>query len=336
MGSPGAAQVARGLSFSQPTTFWAAAHGKPQFLFSFSSNQSGVGDGCGLVGLAPLNIAFSAWRRTSQDQASFRHAVASQKLNSWAQPVLFNPTSRIFVHSISRNTAIALFVVLLHAGFVYVLLSGLLMRAVERLVPVVVMAQFIEPLQPRLTSPLPVVPPADRQPVKQSGTKAPAVAPPLPRATADPVPIANAPTGAVAPQPVPPLPSPSAPASPATSPALSGPPSTAPVTAAVSATARPAPVALQLPSTDADYLQNPRPPYPPVSRRLNEQGRTTVRVLIGVDGRPQSAEVAKSSGYVRLDNAAVATVMGWRYVPGKRGGVAEAMWFDVPIDWAIE
>ena len=91
-----------------------------------------------------------------------------------------------------------------------------------------------------------------------------------------------------------------------------------------------------MPSSDADYLQNPRPPYPPISRRLNEQGKTTVRVLIGADGLPQRSEVFKSSGYDRLDQAALATVMRWRFVPGKRGGVAEAMWFNVPINWVLE
>ena len=91
-----------------------------------------------------------------------------------------------------------------------------------------------------------------------------------------------------------------------------------------------------MPSSDAGYLQNPKPPYPALSRRLNEQGKTTVRVMIGADGLPQRAEVAKSSGFDRLDQAALATVMRWRYVPGKRGGVAEAMWFNVPINWVLE
>ena len=91
-----------------------------------------------------------------------------------------------------------------------------------------------------------------------------------------------------------------------------------------------------MPSSDADYLQNPKPAYPSISRRLNEQGKSTVRVLIGADGQPQRAEIAKSSGFSRLDDAAMATVMRWRYVPGKRGGVAEAMWFNVPINWILE
>jgi protein TonB len=30
------------------------------------------------------------------------------------------------------------------------------------------------------------------------------------------------------------------------------------------------------------------------------------------------------------------TVMQWRYAPGKRGGVPEAMWFVVPINFVLE
>jgi protein TonB len=61
-----------------------------------------------------------------------------------------------------------------------------------------------------------------------------------------------------------------------------------------------------------------------------------LHVLIGVDGRAQDAQVLKSSGYPRLDNAALKAALGWRYVPGKRGGVAEAMWVNVPVQWELK
>ncbi len=93
---------------------------------------------------------------------------------------------------------------------------------------------------------------------------------------------------------------------------------------------------MELPSTDADYLQNPKPVYPALSRRMGEQGRVVVRVLIGADGNAQRAEVRTSSGFERLDQAAIQTVLRWRYVPGKRGGVPEAMWFNVPINFVLE
>ena len=212
---------------------------------------------------------------------------------------------------ISRNAIIALVVVALHVGFIWALQSGLLMRAVEIIVPAEVLSQFIEPPAPKIT-PVSPAPPTPPKPVKRAEAKAPA---PLPLAISDPTPSPNAPTGATTPQPAP-----------------------APIAAAIAVApaAPPSPPAIQLPSSDASYLQNPKPPYPALSRRLNEQGKTTVRVMIGADGLPQRAEVAKSSGFDRLDQAALATVMRWRYVPGKRGGVAEAMWFNVPINWVLE
>ncbi len=225
---------------------------------------------------------------------------------------------------VSRNTAIALAVVALHVGLIAALQSGLLMRAAEVVVPVELLSQIIAPPAPRVTPPPPTPPARVPVPLEQPQkaiAKAPTPEAPLPVAIKDAAPAPNAPVGTTAPQPAP------AP--------MAAPVAAAPVAPAAPA-APPAPPSVQLPSSDADYLQNPRPPYPPISRRMNEQGKTTVRVLIGADGQPQRAEIAKSSGFGRLDDAALATVMRWRYVPGKRGGVAEAMWFNVPINWVLE
>jgi protein TonB len=93
---------------------------------------------------------------------------------------------------------------------------------------------------------------------------------------------------------------------------------------------------VELPSTDADYLQNPKPPYPPISRRLREQGKVLLRVQISAQGTALDAQVKQSSGYERLDRAALDAVRKWRFVPGKRGGVPETMWFDVPMNFAVD
>lgn len=69
---------------------------------------------------------------------------------------------------------------------------------------------------------------------------------------------------------------------------------------------------------------------------MGEQGKVIVRVLIGADGVPQRAEIQQSSGFDRLDKAAYETVLRWRYTPGKRNGVAETMWFNVPINFVLE
>ncbi|AYQ29186.1 MULTISPECIES: energy transducer TonB [unclassified Polaromonas] len=211
---------------------------------------------------------------------------------------------------LSRNAVIALVVVGLHVAFIWALQSGLLMRAAEVIVPAEILTQFVDPPAPKV-EPVPPTPPTPPVVQKKAVAKAPVQPAPQPLAITDPTPSPNAPTGVVTP-PLPPAP------------------------VAVAPVAPPSPPAVQLPSSDADYLQNPKPPYPPISKRLGEQGKVIVRVLIGADGLPQKSEIRQSSGFDRLDQAAVTTVMRWRYVPGKRGGVPEAMWFNVPINFVLE
>lgn len=219
-----------------------------------------------------------------------------------------------------RNTAIALGVVALHVGGLWALQSGLLRRAVEMVVPAEVLVEFIEPAKPIVTPP-PPAPQPKPQPVQKAPVKpAPLPPAPVPVAIADPTPAPNAPTGTTLPQP---------PAPPITVAVAPAPPAPAPA-------APPAPPRIELPSSNADYLNNPRPAYPPLSKRLGEQGKVVVRVFIETNGSASKAEIAQSSGFDRLDQTALDTVRRWRYVPGKRAGVPEAMWFNVPINFVLE
>ena len=97
-----------------------------------------------------------------------------------------------------------------------------------------------------------------------------------------------------------------------------------------------APPTVALPSSNADYLNNPAPAYPALSRRLGEQGKVVIRVLIDKHGKPQQGDIRQSSGHSRLDQAALRAVMNWRYVPGRRDRVAQDMWFNVPVHFALE
>jgi protein TonB len=90
------------------------------------------------------------------------------------------------------------------------------------------------------------------------------------------------------------------------------------------------------PSADADYLKNPPPTYPRASRRLGEQGTVIVRVFISTQGLPEKAEVRTSSGFAGLDQAALEAVQRWRFVPGRRSGTPEAMWFNIPVRFVLE
>ena len=114
-------------------------------------------------------------------------------------------------------------------------------------------------------------------------------------------------------------------------------PNTSPNTAQPSAAPNQIPPSkIDPPSSDAAYLNNPKPPYPALSRRLGEQGKVVIRVLIGADGKPQQALVHSSSGFDRLDQVGLQTVLKWQFEPGKRGGVPEAMWFNVPLIFKMD
>ena len=210
-----------------------------------------------------------------------------------------------------RHLLIASFVVLFHAEALWALQSGLLRRALESVVPVEILSEWVEPPRPKSASPAPTPKPV-QQPLLQKVANLPP--PPMPIAIADPTPAPIAPVGVVA--------------APVALPPIATPVAAKPIPAA--------PSQVVLPSSDADYLQNSKPIYPVNSKRLGEQGKVIVRVLIGVDGLAQKAEIRTSSGYDRLDQAALTTVQSWRYVPGKRGGIAEAMWFSVPINYVLE
>ena len=212
----------------------------------------------------------------------------------------------------NRTVAIVASVVLLHIGALWALHSGLLRRVVETVVPVEVLSDLITPPTPGGA----VAPaPARATPAARTAPRPTAKAAPQLQAVPGSQPSPNAPAAVTAPQ-----------------------PAAAPIGAPVAAeaVAPAAPARVELPSTDADYLNNPRPAYPPLSKRMGEQGKVVVRVLIGADGLPQKADIRTSSGFERLDQAALATVMKWRYVPGKRAGAPEAMWFNVPINFVLE
>src|SRR6218665_3492231 len=168
-------------------------------------------------------------------------------------------------------------------------------------------------------------PPPPAPPAPRPKAQAPRPAP-MPVAMPDPAPAApDAPIGVVTEQPpAPPMEAPVVTAAPAP-PVVPTPP------------APPAPPPkIELPSSDAAYLNNPKPAYPAISRRMGEQGKVLLRVLIGSDGLPQKVEINQSSGFDRLDRQAQEAVMRWRFVPGKRNGVAEAMWDLVPVNFVLE
>jgi protein TonB len=65
------------------------------------------------------------------------------------------------------------------------------------------------------------------------------------------------------------------------------------------------------------------PPYPPMARRLSQQGTVILSITVAADGSVSAAQVATSSGFPELDQTALAWVKThWRYKPAMQGGVA--------------
>jgi protein TonB len=83
------------------------------------------------------------------------------------------------------------------------------------------------------------------------------------------------------------------------------------------------------------YARFDPPAYPPLSRRLGESGVVVLRVLIDEAGLPREVQVETSSGFARLDEAAVAAVRSARFVPFSEGGRARAAVARVPIRFEL-
>ncbi len=189
----------------------------------------------------------------------------------------------------------------LHVVLVAMLLFA--MPAVrERIVPAAPM--FVEYREAPRASPPPELHPLPRPMLREP----PAVTIPIP-------PVALAPEVAVA----------ASPSQPAT---ITGPMATAP-------TQVQAPP-IEPPRFDMAYLNNPPPAYPPLSRRLKEQGRVLLRVLVSAAGSAQEVEVRATSGSDRLDHAAIEAVKRWRFSPARRGAETIAAWALVPITFQLE
>ncbi|WP_275269904.1 energy transducer TonB [Limnobacter sp. P1] len=168
--------------------------------------------------------------------------------------------------------------------------------------------------EPAPPPPKPVPPPPKPEP-KPVPTPKP-VAKPTPKPTPKPEPVRE-----VAQEPV----QQAAPTPPA--------PPSAPVQQATPAPEAPAPVTP--PRTDAAHLNNPAPQYPALSRRLGEQGRVMLDVYILPDGSVGEIKLNRSSGFPRLDNAALQAVKTWKYVPAKRGDKPIPFWYVQPVSFVL-
>lgn len=227
---------------------------------------------------------------------------------------------------LNRNAAIVVSVLVFHVLAIWALHTGLLHRAIEVIVPVALMTEIIEAPKPVEAPP----PPAPPKPVVEKVQPKPTPPRPLPAPTPQPI-VSNDPPPPTAPIVVPappaPLPPITAPVAVAAPPAPPAPPPPAPPALA--------PPRIELPTTDAAYLRNPRPIYPNVSKRLREEGAVLLRVFVSAEGLPVQIELKQTSGFERLDKSALEAVANWRFVPGRRAGVPESMWYEIPVTFDL-
>lgn len=69
--------------------------------------------------------------------------------------------------------------------------------------------------------------------------------------------------------------------------------------------------------------------------RRGETGRVVVRVLISRQGQVEKASVRTSSGFSRLDDAAVNAVRTARFKPYTENGVPFPAMADIPFDFVL-
>ena len=81
---------------------------------------------------------------------------------------------------------------------------------------------------------------------------------------------------------------------------------------------------------------NPAPRYPRAARRRGIEGRLVLQVLVDTGGTARRVEIFATSGHRLLDEAAVAAVRRWRFVPGQRDGRAAPSVVRVPVAFKLD
>ena len=222
-----------------------------------------------------------------------------------------------------KHLVLLVLIILLHIGFFYALLNGLLYQTKRELpkseqglvkevfVSLITVDETPEPPPPEPPPPPPPEPPPPLEP--------PPLEPPPPEPPPPVIPVIDKMPSeqAIVTPPVPPQPP--APPKPVAPPAPAPPPPSRPKTI----------------STGVEYLQAPKPEYPPFSIRRGEEGRVTLRVLVDAKGQPIQVEVQKTSGSSRLDEAARKAVLRVMFKPHIEDGRAISVYAIVPIDFNL-
>ncbi len=200
-------------------------------------------------------------------------------------------------------------IVAAHALLLYGIYSGLLHRVVTIALPQAVFVSFV------------AAPPPTPAPPSIQLAVAPTLPPPAITLPVTILSIATLPSAIGAP----------APAAPAAD-------KPAPATAFVAAAAPlapPAPAGPRTITSGVEYLQAPQPVYPPLSKRMGEQGKVVLRILVNEKGLPDQVLVQASSGFARLDEAGRQAALRALFKPHLEDGRPVAVFVIVPLNFQL-
>ena len=209
--------------------------------------------------------------------------------------------------------------------------------ALTQVEPVKLIVGDIAPMEVRM---VPAEQPALPDPPLDEPPPLPEVPPPPPELATmvePPPPDLPPPVFPVEAPPPPPPPQPEKPKPPPPKPVQKRPPvPQAPVEAQPQQAAPAAPAAPRTVSaSQLGYIVPPNPIYPARSRKAGEQGNVMVRVLVDVTGRPAQVSLQTSSGHPELDQSALSAVRAAQFRPYAEGGLTQAVWVLVPINFVL-
>jgi len=76
--------------------------------------------------------------------------------------------------------------------------------------------------------------------------------------------------------------------------------------------------------------------YPLLAVRLSQEGTTTVRFMVNIDGSVSNVQIARSSGHEMLDQAAIGCSSAWRYRPALEDGRPVARPWTTIVQWKLK
>lgn len=87
--------------------------------------------------------------------------------------------------------------------------------------------------------------------------------------------------------------------------------------------------------TPPQVIKQVMPVYPDDARAEGIEGRVVVRVTISKEGAAIRPEVVVSSGDPRLDQAAIDSILAWKFKPATINGMKEAVDVQIPLKFQL-